>query len=44
MLPEMICCTGDLVKYNELIYVSRKDFQIKHMGHRIELRETEQAT
>ena len=36
--------TGDLVYYNdlgELIYVSRKDFQIKHMGHRIELGEIE---
>lgn len=38
--------TGDLVKYNdfgELIYVSRKDYQIKHMGHRIELGEIEYA-
>ena len=25
----------------DLIYVSRKDFQIKHMGHRIELGEIE---
>ncbi len=36
--------TGDIVKYNdknELIYMSRKDFQIKHMGHRIELGEIE---
>ena len=41
---EYIYRTGDLVKYNEyneLIYVSRKDFQIKHMGHRIELGEIE---
>ncbi len=44
--PELIYRTGDLVKYNEygeLIYLSRKDFQIKHMGHRIELGEIETA-
>lgn len=44
--PEIIYRTGDLVKYNELgeiIYCSRKDFQIKHMGHRIELGEIETA-
>lgn len=44
--PEMIYRTGDLVKYNEygeLIYVTRKDFQIKHMGYRIELGEIEAA-
>lgn len=43
---ERIYRTGDLVKYNdrgELIYLSRKDFQIKHMGHRIELGEIEMA-
>lgn len=43
---EKIYRTGDLVKYNEyheLIYISRKDFQIKHMGHRIELGEIEVA-
>ena len=43
---EIIYCTGDLVTYNEygeLIYISRKDFQIKHMGHRIELGEIETA-
>lgn len=43
---EKIYRTGDLVKYNEhyeLIYLSRKDFQIKHMGHRIELGEIETA-
>lgn len=42
----MIYRTGDLVKYNErgeMVYVSRKDFQIKHMGHRIELGEIENA-
>lgn len=45
--PEKIYRTGDLVKYNEhgeLIYISRKDFQIKHMGHRIELGEIETVT
>ena len=44
--PEMIYRTGDLVKYNEngeLIYITRKDFQIKHMGYRIELGEIEAA-
>lgn len=42
--PELIYRTGDLGKYNamgELLFVSRKDFQIKHMGHRIELGEIE---
>lgn len=45
-VPELIYRTGDLVKYNErreLVYVSRKDFQIKHLGHRIELGEIEVA-
>lgn len=45
-VPEIIYRTGDLVKYNtygELVYLSRKDFQIKHMGHRIELGEIETA-
>ncbi|MBP3476231.1 MAG: amino acid adenylation domain-containing protein [Lachnospiraceae bacterium] len=45
-VPEIIYRTGDLVKYNEfgeIIYLSRKDFQIKHMGHRIELGEIETA-
>ena len=44
--PETIYRTGDLVRYNErgeLVYVSRKDFQIKHMGYRIELGEIETA-
>lgn len=43
---ERIYRTGDLAKYNErkeLVFVSRKDFQIKHMGHRIELGEIETA-
>ncbi len=42
--PEIIYRTGDLGKtnqYGELVYVSRKDFQIKHMGRRIELGEIE---
>ena len=42
--PEIIYRTGDIVKQNErgeYIYISRKDFQIKHMGYRIELGEIE---
>ncbi|MDW7659156.1 MAG: amino acid adenylation domain-containing protein [Bacillota bacterium] len=42
--PELIYRTGDLGKYNEngeLVFLSRKDYQIKHMGHRIELGEIE---
>lgn len=44
--PELVYKTGDLVRYNEyheLIYVSRKDFQIKHRGFRIELGEIDAA-
>lgn len=44
--PETIYRTGDLVRLcenGEMVYVSRKDFQIKHMGHRIELGEIENA-
>ena len=43
---ETIYRTGDLVRLSEtgeMVYVSRKDFQIKHMGHRIELGEIETA-
>ncbi len=43
---ETIYRTGDLGYYNEqgeLCYATRKDFQIKHMGHRIELGEIEKA-
>ena len=43
---EKIYRTGDLARYNdrkELVFVSRKDYQIKHMGHRIELGEIETA-
>lgn len=46
LTPETIYRTGDLVRLcdnGEMIYVSRKDFQIKHMGHRIELGEIETA-
>lgn len=42
--PEKVYRTGDIVKYNErgeLIYISRKDFQIKRHGYRIELGEIE---
>lgn len=38
--------TGDLGKYNkygEIVFLARKDSQIKHMGHRIELGEIETA-
>lgn len=44
MYPELIYRTGDLGYYAEdgnLMFVSRKDYQIKHMGHRIELGEIE---
>lgn len=44
--PELVYKTGDVVKYNEygeILYLSRKDFQIKHMGYRIELGEIENA-
>ncbi|MDD5949260.1 MAG: amino acid adenylation domain-containing protein [Lachnospiraceae bacterium] len=40
--PERIYKTGDIGKWNgqgELLFISRKDYQIKHMGHRIELGE-----
>lgn len=44
--PERIYRTGDIGRYNEageLVFVSRRDYQIKHMGHRIELGEIEAA-
>lgn len=44
--PETIYRTGDMACYGEdglLYFKSRKDFQIKHMGHRIELGEIEAA-
>ena len=43
---ETVYRTGDLGAYNEngeLIFRGRKDFQIKYMGHRIELEEIERA-
>ena len=43
---DLIYKTGDLAKYGKdgnLYYVARKDFQVKHMGHRIELLEIEVA-
>lgn len=41
--PELVYRTGDIGKYmqGELVFVSRKDNQIKHMGYRIELGEIE---
>lgn len=44
--PEMVYRTGDIGRYQngELVFVSRKDNQIKHMGHRIELGEIETVT
>lgn len=44
LYPERIYHTGDMGYYNEkgeLMFASRKDYQIKHMGHRIELGEIE---
>ncbi len=44
--PEMIYHTGDYGRYNEngqLMFAARRDWQIKHMGHRIELAEIESA-
>lgn len=44
--PEKIYRTGDMVyvnEYDEIIFVGRKDFQIKHKGYRIELGEIENA-
>ena len=46
MYEDKIYRTGDIVKYNEfgeLEFVSRKDFQIKHNGNRIEMGEIEVA-
>jgi len=42
--PEVIYRTGDVVFKNgegEIIFVGRKDFQIKHLGYRIDLSEIE---
>ena len=46
LFNDIIYRTGDLVKQDEdgnLIFVSRKDFQVKHKGNRIELGEIEVA-
>lgn len=46
LYEDRIYRTGDIVKYNErgeLEFVSRKDFQIKHKGNRIEMGEIEIA-
>jgi D-alanine--poly(phosphoribitol) ligase subunit 1 len=42
--PDTIYRTGDLAKYNEqgeIMFLSRKDNQVKHMGQRVELGEIE---
>lgn len=42
--PELIYRTGDLARFNELgevMFMSRKDNQVKHMGQRVELGEIE---
>ncbi len=42
--PEVVYRTGDIARYDNegnLLFVSRRDNQIKHMGHRIELGEIE---
>lgn len=44
--PELVYRTGDLAyrnEHGELVFLCRKDAQIKHMGHRIELGEIEAA-
>lgn len=44
--PELVYRTGDLGRYNEygeILFGGRKDYQIKYMGHRIELEEIERA-
>lgn len=46
VFQEIIYKTGDLAERNQngdLIFISRKDFQIKHMGYRIELGEIESS-
>lgn len=46
MFSDRIYHTGDYGRYNEegmLEFIARRDWQIKHMGHRIELTEIENA-
>lgn len=46
LYPDLIYKTGDLVyenEFSEILFVGRKDSQIKHMGYRIELGEIETA-
>lgn len=46
LYPDIIYKTGDLVfenDFEEIIFVGRKDSQIKHLGYRIELGEIETA-
>lgn len=41
---DLLYRTGDLAQFNkkmDLVYLSRKDFQIKHLGYRLELSEVE---
>ena len=43
---ERVFLTGDMAKkneYGELVFMTRKDFMIKHMGYRVELGEIELA-
>lgn len=45
-VPSRLYATGDMAYYNDdndLVFAARRDFQIKHMGHRIELGEVEAA-
>lgn len=44
--PSLIYRTGDLARYDEngdLVFISRKDYQVKHGGRRIELGDVETA-
>jgi acyl-coenzyme A synthetase/AMP-(fatty) acid ligase len=46
LYPDLIYKTGDLVyenEFSEILFVGRKDSQIKHLGYRIELGEIETA-
>ena len=45
-MPSRVFRTGDIARYGEdgnLYYVSRRDFQVKHLGRRVELGEIETA-